>query len=102
MQALASVTGKLGEAGFYIEMDIFEIERPVELAGLDFLRDGGQAILNGGQIVRADDFLGGEHLGMSQRAANIDQSEALVEAYRCRIALDQLAHRFGKKTGPSG
>ena len=101
MQALAGVADQRGEALLDVEVHIFEVNRPFELPGFDFLRHLRHAALNVGQILGADDALLGEHLGVRQRAANVLPPHPLVEIDRGGIALDEVGNRLGETAGPS-
>jgi len=65
------------------------------------LGDLRQAALDVGEVLGADDALGLQHLGMGQAALDVGTPQALVEKHAGRVALHQLAHRFGEQGGPS-
>ena len=56
-------------------------------AGLDLVRDLRHAALDVGQVLRADDALRGQHLGMRQAAVDVGAPQALVEADAGGVAL---------------
>ena len=66
MQALAGVADEGGQALFDIEVYVFQVERPVELARFDFFRDDRHAALDVGQVGGGDDALFGQHAGVGQ------------------------------------
>ena len=101
MQSLAGVTDQRGQALFDIEMYVFQINRPLEIAALDFADDLRHAAFDGRPVLIGDDALPRQHPGMRQRAANILPPHALVKTDRRRIAFDQFGGRFGKTPRPS-
>ena len=101
VQALAGVADQLGQALLDVEVDVFQVQQPFKLAARDFALDLGHALLDRGIVVGADDFLICQHLGMRQRALDIDLGQALVEKYRRRVTFDQIGDRFGETSRPS-
>jgi hypothetical protein len=51
-------------------------------------------------VGRADDALVGQHLGVRQRALDVDLGQAVVEEHRCGIALDEIGDGFRKASRP--
>jgi hypothetical protein len=100
VQALAGVADQRGQALLDVEVHVFEVERPFELAGLDFLGDDGHAALDVGQVGGGDDALFGQHAGVGQRAADVLAPHALVEIDRGGIAFDEIGNRLGEASGP--
>ena len=100
VQAFACVAHQLGQACFDVEMHIFEFQLPLKLTALDVLADLLEAALDVGQVLRADDGLGLQHLGMGQAALYVGAPQALVEKHAGGVALHQLAHGFREKGGP--
>ena len=101
VQALAGIADERGQALFDIEVHVFEVERPCELARLDFLGDDGHAALDVGQVGGGDDALLRQHPGVRQRAADILAPHALVEVDRSGVAFDEIGNRLGESSGPS-
>ncbi len=100
VQALARVADQLGQARLDVQVHVFQIELPVELAGLDFLADLRHALLDGGQVGAPMMPWRGQHAGMGQRALDVGLPQALVEKHAGGVALDQLAHGLREQGGP--
>jgi len=100
VQALAGVADQLGQAGLDVQVHVFQVELPLELAGLDLLRDLRHALADGFMVGGGDDALGRQHLGMRQAARDVGLPQALVEEHAGGIALDQIAHRLFEESGP--
>ncbi len=100
VQALAGVTDQRGQACFDIQVNVFQVELPLEAAGLDLATDLRHAALDLGAVGLGDDSLLGQHGGMRQRTLDIEQGQALVEEHRSGVALHQVGHRFGEAGGP--
>ena len=101
VQAFARVAHQLGQARFDVQVHIFEFQLPLKLTALDVLGDLRQAALDVSQVLRADDGLGLQHLGMRQAALYVGSPQALVEKHAGGVALHQFAHGFREKGGPS-
>ena len=100
MQSLAGVAHQLGQAGFDVQVHVFQVQLPFEAAGFNVLDDLGHAALDVRMVLRADDALCGQHFGMGQGASDVGAPQALVEEHTGGVALDQLAHGFRKERGP--
>jgi len=100
VQALARNAHQLGQAGFDVEVNVLQVELPLETASLDFGRDLGHAFLDGGVVVGVDDSLCGQHPGMCQGALNVGLPQALVKKYAGGVAFDQIAHGLGEEGRP--
>src|SRR5690242_619544 len=96
MQTLAGIADECREPRLDVEVDVFEIELPDELAAFDFTLDLFHAALDRSEIVCADDLLRSEHLRVRKRALDVDERHPVVEENRRCIALDELRHRFGE------
>ena len=70
------------QAGFDVEMDVFQRARERERAGLDLGLHLLEALPNECGIGFRDDSLGGQHRGMGFRACDVLGEQALVEADR--------------------
>ena len=90
----------MGEAGFDVEVHVFEVELPLELARFNLGPNLRHAFFNGGLVVFADDALVAQHLGVGQAARDVGLPQALVKEHAGGVALDQLAHGFRKQGGP--
>ena len=64
MQTLASITNQGGKASLNIEVNILKSKLPIKLTRLDLTLNLCHSLLNIGQILGANDFLGGQHLSM--------------------------------------
>src|SRR5574337_1593178 len=100
VQPLARVADELRQPGLDVQVHILEFELPLEAAGLDLARDLLQAAPDVGQVLRADDVLGGQHLGVRQAAVDVGTPQPPVEADARGVAMHQLAHRFGEQRRP--
>mmetsp|Transcript_69589 Transcript_69589/g.163584 ORF Transcript_69589/g.163584 Transcript_69589/m.163584 type:complete len:415 (-) Transcript_69589:1059-2303(-) len=100
VQALAGDAHALGQASLDVEVNVLQVQLPVEPASLDLGGDLAQAALDGGMVFGAEDALRGQHLGVGQAAGDVRPPQALVEAHAGRVALDEIAHRLGEQGGP--
>ncbi len=100
VQAFAGVADQRGEAFFDIEVDIFVLQRPGELAALDFVAHLPEPALDVGEVIGADDALARQHPGVRQRAADVLCRHALIEEDGCGVTHHQCRYRFGKSAGP--
>jgi hypothetical protein len=53
VQALAGVAHQLGQARLDVQVHVFQVQLPLERAGLDLLRDLRHAALDGGVVFRS-------------------------------------------------
>ena len=100
VQTLAGIAHQFGQALFDVQVHVFEVEQPLELPGFDLAADLGHAALDVGAVLRADDALRGQHLGVGQRALDVEQRQALVEEYGGGVALDEIGNGFGEAGRP--
>jgi hypothetical protein len=100
VQPLAGVAHQLRQAGLDVEVNVFEVELPLEAPRLDLFADLRHAALDVGQVLRRDDALRRQHLGVREAALDVGLPQALVEEHAGGVALDQLAHRLRKQRGP--
>jgi len=100
VQAFAGVAHQLGQSGLDVEVHVFQVQLPFEAAGFDLVGDLRHAALDGGVVVGTDDALGSQHLGVRQAAGDVGLPQAFVKEHAGRVALDQVAHGFGKQRGP--
>ena len=100
VQALAGVAHQFGQALFDVQVDVFQVEQPFEAAGLDLALDLGHAALDLGAVGGADDALRGQHLGVRERALDVEQGQALIEEDRSGVAFDEVGDGFGKARRP--
>ncbi len=100
VQALAGVADQGSEALFDVEMHVFQVERPFELAGFDLLPDPGHAPFDVGQVLGGDDALPGQHSGVGQGGADVLAPHALVEIHGGGVTLDQVGNGLGEAAGP--
>ena len=101
VQALAGIANDRGQALLDVQVHVFQVERPYELARLDFFRDDGHAALDVSQVGGGDDALLGQHAGVGQRAADVLAPHALVEIDRSGVTFDEIGNRLGETAGPS-
>jgi hypothetical protein len=72
MKTLTRITHELYEPLFNIEMDIFEIQKPLEATLIDFSQNLHHSAFDIAAILRRDHFDSLEHLGMCQGALDIE------------------------------
>jgi hypothetical protein len=58
------------------------------------------AALNSCKVVRANDFLRSQHVGMRQRARDVGLPQALVKKHAGGVAFDEVAHGLGEQRRP--
>ena len=100
MQAFAGVAHQLSQAGLDVQVYVFQVELPLELAGLDLGADLRHAAHNGRLVFGGEDALVAQHLGMRQRAGNVGLPQPLVKKHAGGVAFDQVAHGLGKQRRP--
>ena len=100
VQPLAGIADQRGEPPFDVGVHVFEVGRPFEFAGTDFIADLGEALLDGGEVAGAEDFDRVQHARVRNRARDIEFGEPLVEADRRGETLDEFAHRFVEPSRP--
>ncbi len=74
---------QFGKPRFDIHVNVFELARECELAFLDFLENGFQAIFDLSMVLRRNNARLCQHGCMGKRALNILRIELAVEADRC-------------------
>lgn len=99
-QPLAGVAREFGQPFLDVQVDVLEVDRPDELAAIDFAPDPFHAGANRGQVFGGQDADRVQHRRVSQRAVDVGGGQALVEADRGGIALDELADRLGEAGRP--
>ncbi len=77
MQASGRGTDQFGEAAFDVHVDVFERALELERAGVDLRQNRVQAVSDLFRIVRRNDALLGQHVGMGFGRGD-------VLAYKCR------------------
>ena len=100
VQSLAGVADQVGQALFDVQMHVFEVEPPIELAALDLAADLRQPALDRGKVIRGDDLLLRQHRCVRQRAFDVDACQAPVEAHRGGVAQHEVRDRFLETAGP--
>jgi hypothetical protein len=100
VQALAGVAGELDQARLDVEVNVFEVDAPFEVAALDLFADRREAALDRRQVGRRDHLAVGEHRRMREAAGDVGAPEALVERHARRVALDELARRLREQRRP--
>ena len=100
VQALARVAHQLHQALLDVQVHVFQIQQPLEAAGLDLGADLGHAALDVGQVLGADDALGGQHVGVGQRTLDVVARQALIEIHGRGVAFDEFGNRFREPGGP--
>ena len=81
-------------------MDVLIVDVEGEVAGVDILLDGSQALGDRLLILGADDALCGQHLGVRLGAGDILLIEMLVDRQRRTKLLRDLGHARLKTTTP--
>ena len=100
VQALAGVADQFRQAFFDVQVHVFQVEQPLELAGFDLAADLGHAALDFGAVLGTDDALGGQHFGVGERTLDVEQGQALVEEDGRGVALDEVGDGFGEAGRP--
>ncbi|CFL96659.1 Uncharacterised protein [Bordetella pertussis] len=100
VQALAGVAHELHQALLDVQVHVFQVQQPLERAGVDLREDLLHAALDVGQVLGRDDALRGQHVGVRQRAADVVARHALVEIDRGRVAFDEVGNGFRETGGP--
>src|SRR3982751_3208874 len=100
MQALAGLADERRQPALDIEMHVFGIERPGELAAANLAADAREAALDGAQIRFADNAGAGEHARVRQRPGDILLGEPPVEVDGGGKALYALGDRRPEAAGP--
>lgn len=96
MQALAGVAYQFRESTLDVEVNVLQVDGPMEDAVADLLLDGPEAATQRLEFLGRQNADVGQHVGMRQRTLNVDHREPLVEPDRRRIAFDEVRHRFGE------
>ena len=100
VQPLAGVAGERGQAALDVHVHVFEIDRPLELAGADLVADLGEALLDRGEVGGGEDVDRVQHARVCERALDVELSEPPVEIDRRGKPLDELGHRLVKAPRP--
>ena len=79
VQAPAGRTDQVGEPRLDVEMDVLELGRELETAGLDFALYLLQATLDRSTVLGREDAARHQHFGMGERARDVLRIQALVE-----------------------
>ena len=101
VQALAGVARQLRQARLDVQVHVFQVELPLELARIR--SPARSAPCPSGSPRRSaarDDALRRQHLRVRQRAFDVGLPQALVEEHAGGVALDQVAHGLGKQGRP--
>ena len=78
---LPAIADQRRQACLDVQVDVFQVEFPFELAAFDFALDLGHAFLDRLKICIADDFLRSQHGGVSEGTLDIDEGQAFVEEH---------------------
>lgn len=81
-------------------MHVFQRHRPFKTACTNFFKKGGHPFFNGLKVFFREKAHMAEHLGMGERALNINLCKPLVKAHRGSVALHQLRNRLSKAARP--
>ncbi len=79
MQALAGVTDQIREPLLDIQVNVFELDAPLELVAFDLVANLPQPALDIRQVDRADDAALAQHLCVSERAVDVRKCQSAVE-----------------------
>src|SRR5690606_23673081 len=71
VQPLAGIAYQFHQPFLDIQVHVFQVEQPLEAAGVDFFQDLGHAALDVGQVLRGDDALRGQHVRVRQRTLDV-------------------------------
>ena len=100
MQAFAGIANQVCQTAFDVHMHIFQSDRPVEPAVIDFFQNLHQSPLDVRQVLFSQDFLRTEHFGMGKGALDVESRHALVKGHGCRITLDEFIDRLRETARP--
>src|SRR6185369_11116478 len=100
VQLLTGVAGELDQARLDVEVDVLEIDPPLERLLLDLFGDLRHAAADRGEVGCGDDAAVGEHRRVREAALDVGAPEALVERDAGRVTLHELARRLRKARRP--
>ena len=100
MELPADVADPLDQRPLDVHVDVFELDRELEAALLDFLADLGQGLLNLAALVGGQQADLGEHLGVGDRAGDVLRIEPPVEAHALGELLDAAVGRLVEHPTP--
>ena len=100
MQTFASVADQLGQAGFDIEVYVFECQLPFETAVFNLGPNLRHACGNRAMVFFRNNALVAQHLGVRQTGGDVGLPQTFVKENAGRIALNQFAHGFRKQRRP--
>ena len=90
----------VGQARLDVHVHVFEVDAPIELAGLDFTLDGLQAIDDAVALGIGQHADLGQHGGMGDRAHDVVAIQALVEGDGGGEAGDEGVDGFTEAAAP--
>ncbi len=100
VQFFAGDADALGQAGFYIHMDIFEFDQPGEGLLLDIGSDVQQAFFNGLAFFLGEYAYMGQHTGMGDGCLDIIAVQALVKSDGGAEAFHKAVGFLGEASAP--
>ena len=100
VQPLAGIPHEIGQAFLDVQVNVLEFQVPLEAALFDLAADPGEPALDVGEVGCTDDAGAGQHGGVRQRALDVGEGEAPVEADRGGVAEHEIGHRFVESTRP--
>jgi hypothetical protein len=100
VQFLAGDADAVGQARFDVHVHVFQVDAPVELAGLDFALDGLQAIDDAVALGIGQHADLGQHGGVGDRAHDVVAVQALVESDGGGEAGDEGVDGFTEAAAP--
>ncbi|MCY1179793.1 hypothetical protein D9M73_202080 [compost metagenome] len=90
----------VGQARLDVHVDVFEVDAPVELTGLDFTLDGVQAIDDAVALGIGQHADLGQHGGVGDRAHDVVAVQALVEVYGSGETGDEGVYGLAEAAAP--
>ncbi|RMM68329.1 hypothetical protein ALQ75_05465 [Pseudomonas savastanoi pv. glycinea] len=100
VQLLAGDTNAIGQACFNVHVHIFQIDAPLEIAGLDLGLDGVQAVNDGVTLgVRQNAHLG-QHRGVGDGAHDVVAIQTLIEGDGGSETRDKRVDGFTEAAAP--
>ena len=100
MQTFASVADQLGQAGFDIEVYVFECQLPFETAVFNLGPNLRHACGNRAVVFFRNNALVAQHLGVRQTGGNVGLPQTFVKENAGRVALNQFAHGLREQRRP--
>ena len=100
MQTFASVTCQLGQAGFDIEVYVFQRQLPFKITVFNLGPNLRHAFGYRTMVFFGNNALMAQHLGVRQTGGDVGLPQTFVKENAGCVALNQFAHGFRKQRRP--